>query len=119
MDYNIDELEWKCLDCGMTAAPTNYDYMKLLKHQKGHYVRLVNKATREVVALCPIGARSKGIEIPSMKRTALACSKPVLDLRLNYDKSIHAQVSDIFLTWHVLNYLSRQNGSGLMSTGQS
>ena len=48
MDYNIDQLEWKCPDCGVTAAPTNYDYMKLLKHQKGHHIELVNKVTGEV-----------------------------------------------------------------------
>ena len=86
MDYNIDELEWKCLDCGITATPTISDYMKLLKHQKGHHVQLVNKATGEVVASSPKGAHSKGINLPGIKRTALTCSKPVLDLRLNYDK---------------------------------
>ena len=86
MDYKIDELEWKCLDCGVTAPPTSYDYMKLLKHQKGHHIQLVNKATGEVVATSPKGVPSEGINLPGIKRTALTCSKPVLDLRLNYDK---------------------------------
>jgi len=82
----LDGLEWKCVDCGITAAPTISDYMILLKHQKGHRVQLVNKVTGEVVASNPKGAQVKGINIPSMKRTALTCSKPVLELRLNYDK---------------------------------
>ena len=60
--------------------------MKLLKHQKGHHVELVNKVTGEVVASSPKGAHSKGINLPGIKRTALTCSKPVLDLRLNYDE---------------------------------
>lgn len=79
-------MEMRCPDCGVTATPTNYDYVKLLKHQKGYHVQLVNKATGEVVASSPKGAHSKGINLPGIKRTALTCSKPVLDLRLNYDK---------------------------------
>ena len=67
MDYNIDELEWKCPDCGVTAAPTNYDYMKLPKHQKGHHIELVNKVTGEVIAKSPKGAHSKGIDLLGMK----------------------------------------------------
>ena len=67
MDYNIDELEWKCVECGVTAPPTSYDYMKLLKHQKGHHIQLVNKVTGEVIAKNPKGARAKGIELSGNK----------------------------------------------------
>ena len=53
MEYNIDELEWKCIDCGATAAPTSYDYMKLLKHKKGHQIHLANEITGEITAKNP------------------------------------------------------------------
>jgi len=72
MDYNIDELEWKCVECEVTAPPTSYDYMKLLKHQKGHHIQLVNKVTGEVVAKSPRSAHSKGIELAGAKPGASA-----------------------------------------------
>ena len=59
----IEELEWRCSECGATAAPTGYDYMRILRHQKGHHVRLVNKSTGEILAASPKEARSKGIEL--------------------------------------------------------
>jgi len=64
---NLDELEWRCSECGTTAPPTGYDYMRLLKHQKGHHIRLVNKTTGEILAVSPKEAHSKGIDIPSGK----------------------------------------------------
>ena len=67
MEYNIDELEWKCVECDATAPPTSYDYMKLLKHQKGHHIQLVNKITAEITAENPKGARAKGIELSGNK----------------------------------------------------
>lgn len=64
MDYNLEELEWKCLDCDASAPATTYDYMNLLKHQKGHHIRLVNTETGEVLASTVKGALHKGIELP-------------------------------------------------------
>lgn len=60
---NVDELEWRCSECGATAPPTGYDYMRILRHQKGHHVRLVNKSSGEILASSPKEARSKGIEL--------------------------------------------------------
>ncbi len=65
MDYNLEELEWKCQDCDASAPPTAYNYMKLLKHQKGHHIRLVNTKTGEILATTVKKARSDGIDIPS------------------------------------------------------
>ena len=64
MEYNLDELEWKCADCGVVEAATNAGYMMILKHQKGHHVQLVSKVTGEVLANSPQGAQVKGIDIP-------------------------------------------------------
>ena len=64
MDYNLEELQWQCQDCDATAPPTTYDYMALLKHQKGHHIRLVNTTTEEIVATTPKEARAKGIDLP-------------------------------------------------------
>ncbi|MBA7693021.1 hypothetical protein ES703_101596 [subsurface metagenome] len=63
MDYNLEELEWKCQDCDASAPPTADDYMRLLKHQKGHRIHLVNKAG-EILATSVKQARSVGIDIP-------------------------------------------------------
>jgi len=41
--------------------------MNLIKHQKGHHIQLVNKATGEVVASSPKGAEGKKVDIPGMK----------------------------------------------------
>lgn len=68
-DSNINDLIWKCKDCDVSGPPTNYDYMRLIKHQKGHQIRLVNKASGEVVAATPKQAREKGIEFADAKRT--------------------------------------------------
>jgi len=67
---NLDELEWRCSECGAAAPPTGYDYMRLLKHQKGHHIRLVNKTTGEILAVSPKEAHSKDIDIPSGKPEA-------------------------------------------------
>ena len=64
---NLDELEWRCSDCGATAPPTGYDFMRIIRHQKGHHVRLVNKSTGEILATSVKEAHSKGIDIPSGK----------------------------------------------------
>ncbi len=64
---NLDELEWRCSECGTAAPPTGYDYMRLLKHQKGHHIRLINKTTGEILAVSPKEAHAKGIDIPSGK----------------------------------------------------
>ncbi|GAH73424.1 unnamed protein product, partial [marine sediment metagenome] len=64
MDNNLEELQWKCQDCDATAPATSYDYMRLIKHQKGHHVRLVNTTTGEIVATTVKEARAKGIDLP-------------------------------------------------------
>ena len=64
MGYNLEELEWKCQDCDTSASPTTYDYMKLLKHQKGHHIRLVNTKTGEILAASVTDALHKGIDLP-------------------------------------------------------
>lgn len=65
MANNIDDLEWRCSECEVTGPATAYDYMRLLKHQKGHHVRLVNKVTGEILAASVKEARSKGVDMPS------------------------------------------------------
>ena len=64
MDNNLEQLQWKCQDCEATAPPTAYDYMKIIRHQKGHHVRLVNTTTGEIVATTAKEARAKGIDLP-------------------------------------------------------
>ena len=66
MDYNLDELQWKCLTCAEVAAVTHSDYMKFIKHAPGkkHQIRLVHKGTGEVLATNPKGAFGKGILVP-------------------------------------------------------
>lgn len=64
METKLENLQWQCAECKATAPPTAYDYMKLLKHQKGHHISLVNTATGEVLAVSLKEAVSKGIEIP-------------------------------------------------------
>jgi len=63
MDYNLEDLHWKCANCEASAAPTNYDYMKLLKHQKGHHISLVDKKTGKTVAVNPKEARGNSAVI--------------------------------------------------------
>ena len=65
MEYNLEDLKWKCQDCDASAPPTAYDYLRLLKHQKGHHIRLINTRTGEVLATTIKKARSEGIDIPS------------------------------------------------------
>jgi len=65
MDYSLEELEWKCQDCDASAPATTYDFMDLLKHKKGHHIRLVNTKTGEILATTVKKARSDGIDIPS------------------------------------------------------
>ena len=65
MDHSLEDMQWKCQDCDASAPPTTYDYMKLLKHQKGHHIRLVNTKTGEILATTVKKARSDGIDIPS------------------------------------------------------
>jgi len=64
VEYNIENLKWKCQDCEAEAPPTAYDYMKLLKHQKGHHIRLIDIDTGTILAANVKGARSLGIDIP-------------------------------------------------------
>lgn len=54
-------LEWRCLTCGETAPPTGRDYMQLIKHAKGHEVRLVDVETGEELASTPKQAIGKGL----------------------------------------------------------
>lgn len=83
MDYSLEELEWKCQDCDASAPPTSYDYMKLLKHQKGHHIRLVNTKTGEILATTVKKARSDGIDIPSDgKPSGKPPGKPELGMEL-------------------------------------
>lgn len=63
MDYNLEDLLWKCQDCEASAPPTAYDYMRLLKHKKGHHIRLLNTKTGEILASSVKEALSKGIDI--------------------------------------------------------
>lgn len=65
MDYNLGETEWQCQGCDASAPPTHSDYMKLLRHQKGHHIQLVNIKTGEVLAKSVKQALSIGIDIPS------------------------------------------------------
>ncbi len=62
---NLEELQWKCQECEAVAPPTSYDYMMLLKHKKGHHIRLVNIKTGEILANTVREARLKGIDIPA------------------------------------------------------
>lgn len=71
MANNLEDLKWKCSECDASAPPTSYDYMRLLKHQKGHHIRLVNTSTGEIIATSPKEARSKGIELSSDKPISL------------------------------------------------
>ncbi len=64
MAYNLDDLEWKCQDCDASAPPTSAAYMVILRHQKGHHVRLIDKASGEVVAASLKQALARGVEIP-------------------------------------------------------
>lgn len=63
-EYKLEDLEWRCQECDASAPPTGYDYMKLLKHKKGHHIRLVNKKTGEILATTAQQARNKGIDLP-------------------------------------------------------
>jgi len=78
MDYSLDDLEWKCLDCKVTAPPTSSDYMKLIKHAPGqkHHVRLVDKKTGTVIASSPKGAAAKGIVVAGVKPKGIPSTKP-------------------------------------------
>lgn len=69
MENKPDDLIWKCLDCDLTGPPTAAEYMKLLKHKKGHRTRLVNKATGEVIAASRLSAIAKGIPMPEQSKT--------------------------------------------------
>lgn len=70
MANSLHDLEWRCSECEAAGPPTAYDYMRLLRHQKGHHVRLVNKITGEIVAASVKEARSKGINMTSGKPEA-------------------------------------------------
>jgi len=61
----LEELIWKCQDCDASGPPTASDYMRLLKHSKGHHIRLVDTSTGEIIAASLKEARSKGIDIPA------------------------------------------------------
>lgn len=64
MDYDFEDLLWKCQNCAASAPPTTYGYMMLLKHQKGHHIHLVNTKTGEILATSITDAQHKGIDIP-------------------------------------------------------
>lgn len=64
MAYNLEDLLWKCQDCDASAPPTTYDYMKLLRHEKGHHIRLIDTNTGTILATSVVDARCKGIELP-------------------------------------------------------
>jgi len=66
--YNLDDLEWRCQECGATAPPTGWDYMVILSHQKGHHVRLVVKETGEALAGSVKQAQARGIDIPTREK---------------------------------------------------
>ena len=68
MDYNLDDLQWKCQDCDATAPPTSSDYMVILRHQKGHHIRLIDKASEEVLATSLKQALARGIDIPGAEK---------------------------------------------------
>ncbi len=69
MGNNLEDLQWKCQDCDASGPATAYDYMRLLKHQKGHHIRLVNIKNGEIVANTPRQAIHIGIDIPKKVRT--------------------------------------------------
>lgn len=64
MDYNLEDLLWKCQECDASAPPTTHDYMKLLRHQKGHHIRLIDTKTGTILATSIVDAQYKGIELP-------------------------------------------------------
>lgn len=68
MDYNLDNMEWRCQDCNATAPPTSSDYMVILRHQKGHHIRLIDKASGEVLATSLKQALARGIDIPGAEK---------------------------------------------------
>lgn len=76
VEYNTENLIWKCQDCEAEAPPTAYDYMKLLKHQKGHHIRLIDTVTGTILAANVKGARSLGIDIPSSTKDSSQTTKP-------------------------------------------
>lgn len=63
-EYKLEDLEWRCQECDASAPPTGADYMRLLKHKKGHHIRLVNTKTGEILATTPQQAGVRGIDIP-------------------------------------------------------
>ena len=69
MEYNLEDLIWKCQDCGAEAPATSHDYMTLLRHQKGHHIRLVNIKTGDILANSLQHALSNGINIPGSSKT--------------------------------------------------
>jgi len=64
MDYNLEDLRWMCQDCDASGPPTTYEFMRLIKHQKGHHVRLIDIKTGEILATSVKQALSKGIDLP-------------------------------------------------------
>jgi len=53
MEYKLDQLQWKCLTCEKVATLTNSDYMKFIKHKKGHQIHQANEITGEITAKNP------------------------------------------------------------------
>ena len=75
MADNLDNLKWKCQDCDAEAPPTGAAYMVILRHQKGHHVRLIDKESGEVLATSLKQALARGIEIPIAEKAPVGPSE--------------------------------------------
>ena len=62
---NFKDMEWRCFQCDVTGPATSRDYMRLLKHRKGHHIHLVNTTSGDHLATTVRQARNKGIDIPA------------------------------------------------------
>lgn len=96
MTDKIEELEWKCSECGATAPPTSPDYMKFLRHQTGHHIHLVNKITGEILATTVRQARKKGIDIPSAKTEAPAEAMEITEEGITFPITLPPVVFTLF-----------------------
>jgi len=66
-EVDLENLLWMCRDCDATAPPTSADGMKLLEHQAGHHIILVDTTTGDVLATNVPEAITKGI-IPKAEK---------------------------------------------------
>lgn len=58
------DYEWKCENCRAVQPANTTGYAILMRHNKGHHVHLVEKATGKVVTTNVYNARKMGIDIP-------------------------------------------------------